>query len=173
MRGRTTTTFAVAGAALAVAASGSAATGSSTQTITATFLTIAGSDKPTHVVARGPISGIGEATQTEKETPSGGQMNYVTLHFDRGTVRMVAAEPRFGWKLDPRTCTGSAYGNGTFTILGGTGRYRGASGKGTFTTSGTGLAQRTPSGKCLGPKTSPRNAVFFVRITMKGTARLG
>lgn len=172
MRGRTTT-LAVAATALAVAASGSAATASSTQTITATFLTIGGADEPTHVVARGPISGIGEATQTEKATPSGGQMNYVTLHFDRGTVRMVAAEPRFGWKLDARTCTGSAYGNGTFKILGGTGSYRGASGKGTFTTSGTAVAQRTPSGKCLGPKTPPRSAVFFVRIAMKGTATLG
>jgi hypothetical protein len=151
-------------------AAGRDSSASGTQRITATFLTIGRSDKPTHVVATGPISGIGEATQTEKQTPSGGQVNYVKLHFDKGTVRMVAEEPRFGWKLNPRTCTGSAYGNGTFTITGGTGSYAGATGKGTFSTSGTAVAQRTATGKCLGGKTPAAAMVFYVEIEMKGTA---
>jgi hypothetical protein len=168
----------VAGIAAVVSCSAGAATGgtavrgAATERITATFLTIGRSDKPTHVVATGPISGIGEATQTEKNTASGGQVNYVTLHFAGGTVRMTAVEPRFGWKLDAKTCTGSAFGNGTYTITGGTGSYSGASGKGTFTTSGTALAQRTSTGKCLGDKTPPAGTVFYVKIVLTGTATL-
>jgi hypothetical protein len=155
--------------ALGIAAAAASAAQSGKQRITATFLTIGRSDKPTHVIARGPINGIGEATQTEKQTKSG-QINYVTLHFEKGTVRMVAKEPRFGWKLDPRTCTGSAYGSGTFTITGGTGAYKHATGNGTFSTTGTAIVQRSPRGKCRGDKTPQADTVFYVKISMTGIA---
>lgn len=57
-----------AGAVLALtlgafAVSATSAANPRQQTITATFLTIGRSEKPTHVVATGPISGIGSATQ--------------------------------------------------------------------------------------------------------------
>ncbi|MDX6441016.1 MAG: hypothetical protein QOE43_745 [Gaiellaceae bacterium] len=170
MTGRTKAGFALTLTALGFAGAAAAAPSSSgAQRITATFLTIGRSDKPTHVIATGPISGSGEATQTEKQTKAG-QVNFVTLHLDKGTVHIVAKEPRFGWKLNARTCTGSAYGGGTFTITGGTGAYKGANGNGTFSTSGTALAQRSTKGECRGDHTPQADTVFFIEITMKGIA---
>jgi hypothetical protein len=140
------------------------------QKIDAWFLTVGHSDKPVHVVARGPIHGVGFATQTEKQVGKK-QVNYATLHFDRGTVQLVAPE-RFDWKIDDKQCLGHANGGGTYTIVGGTGAYAGATGKGTFTTVGTAFAQRSPTGACRGLKTPISQMVFYVKLTLKGTAAL-
>ena len=109
--------FALAGALLALTAGvvHAAPTSSTRQTFTASFLTIGGVDKPTFVVAHGPIAGTATATQSETQK-HGTQINYVTLHFDRGTVRMTAVEPRFGFTMDAKSCSGHAYGAGTWTI---------------------------------------------------------
>jgi hypothetical protein len=138
------------------------------QTFTASFLTIAGVDKPTFVVAHGPIEGVATATQTEKQK-NGAQINYVVLHFERGSVRMTAVEPRFGFAPDAATCTGRAHGGGTWTITGGTGAYAGLTGNGTFSTGGTAIAQRSVTGACRGEKTPVKETVFYVTIAFRGT----
>jgi hypothetical protein len=158
-----------AAVSLLCAATASAA-GPAPQTIDAWFLTVGKSDKPVHVVAKGPINGIGFATQTEKQVGKK-QMNYAMLHFDRGTVRLVAPE-RFDWKMDQKHCLGHANGGGTYTIVGGTGLYAGATGRGTFTTVGTAFAQRSPTGACRGLKTPISQMVFYVKLTLTGTAAL-
>jgi hypothetical protein len=166
---RATLLVLVAAVGLLCAATASAA-GPAPQTIDAWFLTIGKSDKPVHVVAKGPIHGIGFETQTEKQVGKK-QVNYTTLHFDRGSVRLVAPE-RFDWKMDQKQCLGHANGGGTYTIVGGTGAYAGATGKGTFKTVGIAFAQRSPTGACRGLKTPISEMVFYVKLTATGTAAL-
>jgi hypothetical protein len=164
-----TRTLVLAAALLALVAgvAHAAPTAAAPQTFTASFLTIGGVDKPTFVVAHGPINGVATATQTEKQK-NGAQINYVVLHFERGTVRMTAVEPRFGFRLNSRSCTGPAYGGGTWTITGGTGPYAGLTGKGTFSTGGTALAQRSAGGVCRGERTPLKDTVFYVTIAFRG-----
>ena len=168
-------------AALTAAVAAGAATGATSiggasaatplpQQLTLSFLTIGGKDEPVHVSARGPISGVGTETQTQRETPEG-QVNYVTLHFKDGTVSLVARE-KYGVRLNRRACTGTPTGDGTFTITGGTGAYQGASGKGTLTVGGLVMAQRTKTGRCLGERTPRSNTVFYVKVKLTGTATL-
>jgi hypothetical protein len=66
-----------------------------------------------------------------------------------------------------------ANGGGTYTFTGGTGIYAGITGKGTFTTVGTAFAQRSPTGACRGAKTPVSQMVFYVKLTLTGTAALG
>lgn len=159
-------TFLVAGTLFALLA-GTALAEPRRQTFTASFLTIGGKDMPTFVEAHGPISGVATATQTEKER-NGKQINSVVLYFERGTVQMTAVEPRFGF-TNAASCIGRAYGGGTWTITGGTGVYAGLTGKGTFSTSGTAMAQRSPTGACRGEKTPLKETAFYVRIAFRGT----
>lgn len=128
---------------------------------------VRGKDVPVVVQAAGPISGLGTETQTEKNT-SNGQVNYAVLRFANGTVRFVAPE-KFAWKPDFRTCSATASGGGTFTITGGTGAYRGATGKGTFTSHGVMIGARDPHGNCL-PKAQP--TVNYVTVTLVGKAAI-
>jgi hypothetical protein len=160
----------LAGALLALlgGAAHAAPTAGGHQTFSASFLTFGGVDKPTFVVAHGPITGTAIATQTEQQK-NGAQVNYVTLHFERGTVRMTAVEPRFGFTTDAKSCSGHAYGGGSWTITGGTGPYAGLTGKGTFSTGGKAIAQRSVTGACRGEKTPPKDTVFYVTITFRGT----
>jgi hypothetical protein len=153
--------------ALLAGAVHAAPTSADRQTFAASFLTIGGVDQPTFVVAHGPVSGVATATQTEQQK-NGAQINYVVLHFERGTVRMTAVEPRFGFRPDAKTCTGHAYGGGTWTITGGTGAYAGLTGKGTFSTGGTAFAQRSATGACRGEKTPVKDTVFYVTIAFRG-----
>jgi hypothetical protein len=126
-----------------------------------------GRDLPVVVRASGAIDAVGSETQTDIDT-RGGQLNRVTLHFAKGTVKLVAPE-RFAWAPDFPSCSATASGSGTFTITGGTGTYRRASGKGTFTSRGVALGARSSDGTCL-PKAQP--AADYVIVTMTGTIAL-
>ncbi len=149
-------------------ASGAANAKALPQRFTLFSANVGGKDVPMAVEAAGRIKGIGTETQTEKDT-SGGQINYATLHFARGTLRLVAPE-QFDWKANLRTCSATASGGGTFTIEGGTGAYRGVTGKGTFTAHGILIGARSRSGKCLGEKAPP--AANYVTVTLVGTVAL-
>jgi len=151
-----------------LAAAASARTQLGPQRITMTFVTLSGKEKPVHVVASGPISGTGTETQTEKNTAAG-QTNYVTLHFPNGTVHLKAPE-KFAWLPNLKTCSATAKGGGTFTITGGTGAFKRATGSGTFTDRGTLLGARSASGQCLGPKSHEPPKRIALTITLTGTA---
>jgi hypothetical protein len=150
------------------AASGAANAKPLPQRFTLFSANVRGKDVPMAVEAAGQINGIGTETQTDKDTP-GGQTNYATLHFARGTLRLLAPE-QFDWKANLRTCTATASGGGTFTIEGGTGAYRGATGKGTFTAHGILIGARGKSGACLGESAPP--AANYVTVTAVGTIAL-
>jgi hypothetical protein len=129
---------------------------------------VRGKDVQVAVEADGPISGIASETQTDKDTP-GGQINYVTLRFANGTVKLAAPET-FNWKINGRACTAIASGSGTFRITGGTGAYNRAHGKGTLTTHGIAVGARDSKGACL-RKAQP--TVNYVTTSLVGTAGLG
>ncbi len=135
------------------------------QHITLFSASVRGKDAPMVVQAAGPISGLGTETQTEKNTANG-QINYATLHFSNGNVRFIAPE-KFAWKPDFRSCSATAAGGGTFTITGGTGAYRGVSGKGTFTSNGVMIGARGAHRNCL-PKAQP--TINYVIVRLVGTA---
>lgn len=155
----------VLGAAATIGASGSKLL---PQRFTLFTASVRGKDVPVVVQAAGPISGLGTETQTEKNT-SNGQVNYAMLRFANGTVRFVAPET-FAWKPDFRTCSATASGGGTFRITGGTGAYRGATGKGTFTSHGVMIGARDSHGNCLS-KAQP--TVNYVTVTLAGKAEIG
>jgi hypothetical protein len=152
----------------AAAASGASTAKALPQHITLFSASVRGKDAPIVVQAVGPISGLGTETQTEKNTANG-QINYATLHFATGTVRFIAPE-KFAWKPDFRSCSAPAAGGGTFTLPGGTGAYRGVSGKGTFTSNGVMIGARDAHGKCLA-KAQP--TINYVTVTLVGTAATG
>jgi hypothetical protein len=152
----------------AAAASGASTAKALPQHITLFSASVRGKDAPIVVQAVGPISGLGTETQTEKNTANG-QINYATLHFATGTVRFIAPE-KFAGKPDFRGCPATSAGDGTFTITGGTGAYRGVSGKGTFTSNGVMIGARDAHGKCLA-KAQP--TINYVTVTLVGTAATG
>lgn len=158
---------------LAVAALGEdGATGqaSSGQVIEVHSLTLRGKERPVHVVARGPISGIGTVAAQEAKSD---RVHQIMLRLDGGTVRLTLRLTREGegWRtVNRRTCSARRFGRGRFTITGGTGPYEGASGTGEFTEGGIAIAQRTRSGRCLGAKTPLADVVFYVKIRMAGDA---
>jgi hypothetical protein len=127
-----------------------------------------GRDLPVAVEATGPIHGLGSETQSENATPTG-QINHVTLHLPGGVVKLTAPE-RFTWQANLRACAAQARGGGTFTITGGTGKYRKATGKGTFTDTGVLIGARDRKGNCLGQTAQPR--AIYVDVTLTGTASL-
>ena len=160
-------------AVAACAEDGAAGQASSTQAIKLYSLTLRGEEQPVHVVARGPINGIGTVA-ADRET-GGGRVHQVTLRFDRGTVRLELRLTREGegWRsVNRRTCRAKRFGRGRFLITGGTGAYEGATGNGRFTEGGIAIAQRTRSGKCLGERTPPTKVVFYVKIRMVGEATM-
>jgi len=161
-------TLAAASLLIAATASGAASARALPQRITLFSANVRGKDAPMVVQAAGPISGLGTETQTEKNTAKG-QINYATLHFANGTVQLIAPE-QFAWKPDLRSCSATAAGGGTFTITGGTGAYRGATGKGTFTSNGVMIGARDSHGKCL---TKAQPSINYVTVTLIGTAATG
>jgi hypothetical protein len=127
-----------------------------------------GRDLPAAVEAAGAVTGVGTETQTDHDT-AGGQINRATLHFAAGTIRLIAPE-KFAWKPNLASCSATANGHGTYTITGGTGAYRGATGHGSFTSHGVLLGARSKSGACLGQKAMP--TANYVTVTLSGTIDL-
>jgi hypothetical protein len=120
---------------------------------------IANKDAPMLVAASGPISGIGLVTTSDAP----GAVP-ITLALPKGKV-FLSAQGDFRWKPDFATCTATRDIRGTYTITGGTGAYRSATGKGTFREHGAGIGARSSSGKCL-----QRFKVNYVTVVLTGTA---
>jgi hypothetical protein len=121
------------------------------------------------VSASGPISGNG--TGVLRTIPAGGNVDHVTVRLAKGSVYLVATDTRAVVHPDLRACKAKLVGRGTFTITGGTGAFRGASGKGTYNRTGTLIGARSASGACLGHKAMPKAS--YATVTMTGTATVG
>jgi hypothetical protein len=157
-------TIAAAGALVALAAlpasHAAAAPVPATESFVMTFQTIRGVDQPTLVAATGPITGVGVETQTEQDT-SNGEFVEFTWHLSAGTVTADAVE-QYTFVPDYRSCTAKATGTGSWTIVGGTGEYVGATGSGTFTDQGTFVGARDSHGAC-DPNAEPSLSAFVLR----------
>ena len=125
-------------------------------------------EHPIRITAVGPISGSGILTQTEEETPTG-EVVHFTWHFDRGTVTGDAVED-YGLSFDLTACTAEATSAGTWTLTGGTGDYKGASGRGTFSGHATLVGSRDSAGRCLGPETNVEPKVAIAVLKGAGEA---
>ena len=121
------------------------------------------------VSASGPISGSG--TGILRTIPAGGNVDHVTVRFAKGSVYLVATDTKAVVHPDLRACKAKLVGRGTFTITGGTGAFRGASGKGTYDRTGVLIGARSASGVCLGQKAKPKAS--YATVTMIGTASVG
>ena len=70
-----------------------------------------------------------------------------TLVYPKGTFKVTHTGP-FNLKVNPKTCFIDATSKGTIKISGGTGAYKGISGKGTFSLTVIGIAPKTKAGAC-------------------------
>jgi hypothetical protein len=88
------------------------------------FMSISETSTPTTVIARGVFTAGGADITTSNTTDK--------LKFPNGTIRLRHSNPPGGVSFDPRTCLSTVNQHGTYTLLGGTGKYAGISGHGTF-----------------------------------------
>jgi hypothetical protein len=113
---------------------------------------ISGSNTGGTVYASGVISGSG----TDKVIGD----NLDKFIFAAGNVWVSHHVTTDNGSFDPRTCSGRINEKGTYQIVRGSGAYRGATGSGTYTASGTLRSTRTATG-CAGEPT----ARYFVQAS--------
>ena len=152
----------VAAAAAALPATSSAA--SAGQHFTITGKTVRGKEGRIRLVAAGPISGKGSATFVEHGNQSKG-----TFHLNEGDVYVTFVGNHSVSHPNPAACTATIDYSGTFTIRGGTRRYRTASGHGTFREQRELVGQRDPAGNCM--QQAPPASITAVNHA-RGTASL-
>lgn len=126
---------------------------------------VANKDMPELMQATGPISGIGTAKPND-DAP--GNTVPITVTLAKGKVFMAARGANFQWKPNLKTCTATAVNRGTYTISGGTGAYRGATGGGTFHEHGAAIGARGRDGACL-----QKFKLNYVVATLHGKASVG
>jgi hypothetical protein len=107
--------------------------------------------------------GVVTAAGTEFSPSSG---NTDTVHLPGGTFKLVhTAAP--GLKVNAKTCLATGSGTAKYKITGGTGRYRGISGKGSAVISELGILGRV-KGVCT-ENAAP--AAFFIIVKGSGPLR--
>jgi hypothetical protein len=90
------------------------------------------------------------------------------LVYPKGTFKVTHTGP-VSFKMNSKTCFLTATGKGTIKISGGTGAYKGISGKGTFSLTVIGIAPKTKTGACNG---NGKPAGFQEVITANATVKL-
>ncbi len=87
------------------------------------------------------------ATGIDVEQPSNGPSANSTFVFPNGTIRVTRTDnPGGTGDFNPVACVGHFTNTGTYVLAGGTGAYARISGGGTYSSRGTLIAARTPSG---------------------------
>jgi hypothetical protein len=135
------------------------AVGTSIHTASATesFLISYGPGEHEVVVAHGDITGGG------KDSAANG---YDVLHLGGGTLRInhPDSKSKYHQKLNPTTCFASFTITGPYTLGGGTGKYAGYTGRGTYTVTGEAVARRTSGGAC-NLKANPSVEAAYIRAS--------
>ena len=98
------------------------------------------------VIAAGPVRGVGTLeTDSHQFNPEDGSVVVLNRFiFEDGTLE-VTFQGQAQLESGPNCVTRTAI-DGTFTVTGGTGRYEGAEGGGTFTDRGVWVQRRGPAG---------------------------
>ena len=94
---------------------------------------------PTTVIAQGVFTAGGVDITTSNTTD--------TFKFPNGTIRVRHSPGTGPASFNPRTCLLTVHQHGTYTLLGGTGKYAGISGHGRYRLDVLGVAARS-HGKC-------------------------
>jgi hypothetical protein len=111
------------------------------------------------VFATGPITGVGTFAFPNGSGPLPGQ-----LAFDDGTVSVTIVPSPSPIDSNPRTCLVRVGLSGTFQVTGGTERFSGASGSGTYTGRAFVLLARGADGEC-DPEGQPQFSFGVVNLT--------
>ena len=109
------------------------------------------------VVATGPITGVGTFVLPEGQGPGPLPAQFI---FDDGTLFVTIVPNPPAIDFNPQTCVVLIRTSGTFQVTGGTGRFSGATGSGTFAGRAFVLLARGPQGEC-NPEDEPQ---FFFGI---------
>ena len=122
-----------------------------------TFVTLGRRDRPTRVVAAGPIQGRGTMTQRIVKESRHGATLVATLALPDGKVRLQVKDTE-STRLDRHTCTARETGTGSWRIVSATGAYRGSGGQGTFVRHAFDVGVFDGHGVCLGESAPPASA---------------
>jgi hypothetical protein len=117
------------------------------------------------VAAIGVINGLGtDETIAQDPHPDGSETDTDLITLPGGTITIIDTDPSEAFSFDPGACIATiGTSAGTFTVAGGTGRYAGASGGGTFTARGLVIFDRVAGGCSEEPRS------FFAVVTATGT----
>jgi len=117
------------------------------------------------VIATGVITGVGkDETIAQDARPDGSETDIDLITLPGGTITVVDTDPGDLFQFDSLSCTARIGTNaGTFSVTGGSGRYAGASGRGTFTARGLVIFDRVAGGCSEEPRS------FFAVVTATGT----
>lgn len=114
------------------------------------------------VVAAGPISGVGTIVEEEGGTESSFPVTFV---FPGGSVFLTVSGVEESFDYDPVSCIVRFELVESYIITGGTGRYDGATGSGTFTGRAILVFPRDAHGNCLGPE-SGASPLFSLSVLL-------
>jgi hypothetical protein len=144
------------------------ASASGRERFTLIFSGFNGAERPTTVIASGPITGVG--TESQVAEPNG--TLDLTFSFPNGQVYGTVFNDNFNLRLDLKKCLARPHETGEWSITGGTGAFAGATGHGTLTGNGIVIGARSPSGQCLGPSTGvpPLSELEIVHAVGTATA---
>jgi hypothetical protein len=141
----------VVGAALAVAAPAAAQT-SGAERFTGVIVASGASGERqvigSVVVGRGVFNGVGRIVEVPNLPTDPDNVARDDLVFTGGSLHLVSTTIDFSFSVNPRSCAITASLQQTGEIVGGTGRFAGASGSSTATVTARGLTARNPDGSC-------------------------
>jgi len=132
-----------------------------------TLTEIRGKDRPTRVVAAGPIQARGTMVQRVVKQGRRGEVIKAVLTLPHGKVTLRVHD-RSAMKLDLHSCTARENGKGSWRIVSATGAYRGSTGHGSFVRRTFIIGAFDDSGHCLGQSAPP--ASVTASVVADGTA---
>ena len=112
----------------------------------------------------GPVHGVGVAVPDD-DAPDNAIPVVVTM--PNGDTLDFTAHGAFNWVPNLAACTATEHDTGTFTVTGGTGRYRHAHGSGTYVENGVGIGNRDSEGNC-----EQSFKINYVVVDASGSIRL-
>jgi hypothetical protein len=156
---------------LAVPASASQAPGSAAMpAVTGTehfqIMSTSATSNKLSVILYGPLTAAGTDTETNNNAPT--SAGVFTL--PGGSFKVTHTNPN-GGSFNAKTCLFTFSGKGTFKFSGGTGKYKGISGHGTFTMSVMGIGPKLKSGAC-NPNPNAVPVAFQQVVDATGTITL-
>lgn len=155
MRWYATAAMVATSAAALVAAPAASATATTAQGETITIIAAGAPGSTALVIARGAVYDAGTLTPNDS--------NIDTVVFPDGTLLIQESGTTTFNPPVPPACVARFSTTGTYTVVGGTGRFRHAAGSGTTADSGIELTSKSPSG-CV-----DRGRYVYDRAEVRGT----